>query len=193
MRVEDCRRAFGYRTFSASTSTSSNLTGGCRRSTSITPGNCSGPVAWNVASSWASFERPNGQFTGIQQINGDRLNIEPRVRLPFDWTPGFLHFTGGYRYTQYNLDDVPIGTSEEPDRKIWMGSVDSGLFFERESKLFGGWNPDVGAAPVLPLPAVPQSERSAGSSTSATCRSRSTSCFATTASQASTASATRTS
>ncbi|HTK98808.1 MAG TPA: LPS assembly protein LptD [Pseudomonadales bacterium] len=97
-----------------------------------------GPVAWNVASSWASFERPNGQFTGIQQINGDRLNIEPRVRVPFDWTPGFLHFAGGYRYTRYNLDDVPVGTSQEPDRKIWMGSVDSGLFFERESELFGG-------------------------------------------------------
>ncbi len=97
-----------------------------------------GPVAWSVVSSWASFERPNGQFTGIQQINGDRLNIEPRVRLPFDWTPGFLHFASSYRYTRYDLDDVPVGSDEEPDRKIWMGSVDSGLFFERESELFGG-------------------------------------------------------
>ena len=97
-----------------------------------------GPMSWSVSSSWASFERPTGQFSGIQQMNGDRLDVAPRVRVPFDWTPGFVHLMGGYRYTQYNLDNVPVGIEEEPDRKIWLASVDSGLFFERESKLFGG-------------------------------------------------------
>ena len=96
-----------------------------------------GPVSWSVDSSWASFERPNGQFTGIQAINGDRLDIEPRIRVPFDWTPGYVHFVGGYRYTQYNLHDVPIGAEEQPDRRIWLGSADSGLFFERDTNAFG--------------------------------------------------------
>jgi LPS-assembly protein len=96
-----------------------------------------GPVSWSVNSSWASFDRPNNAFTGIARINGDRLDIEPRVRLPLDWTAGFIHFVGGYRYTSYSLTDVPVGTDETPERKIWMGSVDSGLYFERESQAFG--------------------------------------------------------
>jgi LPS-assembly protein len=96
-----------------------------------------GPLWWSLDSSWASFERANGQFTGIAKINGDRLNIEPRVQLPFDWTPGFVHFTSGYRYTQYSLDDTPIGADEQPDRKIFFGSVDSGLYFERDGNVFG--------------------------------------------------------
>ena len=96
-----------------------------------------GPAVLSVDTSWAAFERPNDQYTGIYAINGDRLNIEPRVRVPFDWAPGFVHFTGGYRYTQYDLHDVPVGIEAQPDRKIWLGSVDSGLFFERDTSLFG--------------------------------------------------------
>ena len=86
-----CRRAFGCRTFSASTSRCSSRTGVCPSSTSTIVRSCIGPLSWSVASSWASFERSNGQFVGIQRINGDRLDVEPRVRVPFDWTPGFLH------------------------------------------------------------------------------------------------------
>ncbi len=96
-----------------------------------------GPVWWSVKSSWAKFDRPNGQFTGIARINGERLDIEPRIRLPFDWAPGYVHFVGGYRYTRYNLEDEPLGADPEPDRKIWLGSVDSGLYFERDTNWFG--------------------------------------------------------
>ena len=96
-----------------------------------------GPMTWSVASSWASFDRPNDQFTGIQQINGDRLDVQPRVRLPFDWAAGFLHFVGGYEWTQYNLSDVPVGDDDQPIRRIWMGSADTGLYLERDSEVFG--------------------------------------------------------
>ena len=96
-----------------------------------------GPLTASVASSWASFDRPNDQFTGIQRINGDRLDFEPRVRLPFDWAAGFLRFVGGYRWTQYDLQDVPVGDDDQPIRRIWMGSVDSGLYLERDSEIFG--------------------------------------------------------
>lgn len=96
-----------------------------------------GKLHGSIDSSWASFDRPNDQFTGIQRINGERLNIEPRIGLPFDWAPGYVHFMGGYRYTRYSLDDVPIATDHQAERKIWLGSVDSGLFFERDTSAFG--------------------------------------------------------
>ena len=96
-----------------------------------------GPIYGSIDSSWASFDRPNDQFVGIQRINGDRLDLEPRVRLPFDWTPGYLHLMGSYRYTRYSLDDVPVGTDDDPERKIWLGSLDGGLYFERDTGFFG--------------------------------------------------------
>ncbi len=97
-----------------------------------------GPMSWSVDSSWASFERSQEQpFVGIDRINGDRLDIQPRVRLPFDWSAAYAHLVGGYRYTRYQLDDVPIAGDDEPERKIWLGSLDSGLFFERDVSLFG--------------------------------------------------------
>ena len=96
-----------------------------------------GQMYGSIDSSWASFDRPNDQFTGIQRINGDRLDLEPRIRLPLDWTPGYVHFSGGYRYTRYSLDDAPVGTDDQPERKIWLGSIDSGLFFERDGSFFG--------------------------------------------------------
>lgn len=96
-----------------------------------------GPFNLSIASGWADFDRPNTNLVGIQKINGKRLDLEPRVLLPLDAPYGFLHFLGGYRYTKYNLDDVPVGADAEPERKIWLGSMDGGLFFERDSDFLG--------------------------------------------------------
>jgi LPS-assembly protein len=96
-----------------------------------------GPFSWSVDSSWASFERSNDQFVGIDRINGDRLDVEPRVRVPFDWSSAYTYLVSGYRYTLYSLEDESIDAPDDPDRKIWFGSLDSGLFFERDAGLFG--------------------------------------------------------
>lgn len=97
-----------------------------------------GPMSWSVDSSWASFERSNAQqFIGINRIDGDRLDIEPRVRLPIDWTAAYADLVTGYRYTQYQLVDEPEGADNDPERKIGFGSLDTGLFFERDVSLFG--------------------------------------------------------
>jgi hypothetical protein len=87
MRTVDHRRLW-VQAFSASMSRSSSRTGACRRSTSTTrpavrPG---GVVGYVFVGELRAPERPVHRH---QQINGDRLNIQPRVRLPFDWTPGF--------------------------------------------------------------------------------------------------------
>jgi LPS-assembly protein len=96
-----------------------------------------GPLTWSLATAWADFERPNGSLTGIAQSVGRRMHVEPRIQLPIDAAHGFVHFAAGYRYTKYDLNDVPVGADAEPERNIWLGSVDSGLYFERDTHFFG--------------------------------------------------------
>ena len=97
-----------------------------------------GPLYWSLSTSAADFYRDNEDLVGIDRINGRRLHVEPRLELPLDGAAGFMRFTGGYRYTRYDLADVPVGDDDQPDRKIWFGSADAGLSFERDSNLFGG-------------------------------------------------------
>ncbi|MBV1905953.1 MAG: LPS-assembly protein LptD [Pseudomonadales bacterium] len=96
-----------------------------------------GRFNFKVAGEWASFDRDNAAFTGINKIVGDRAHFEPRLELPLNWRSGFLKFAAAYKYTQYNLQDVPLNDDPEPERTIGLGSVDGGLFFERDVSLFG--------------------------------------------------------
>ena len=87
-----------------------------------------GPLEYSLGAKWVSFTRHNDDLRGANAVVGDRLHLEPRLLLPLSWTWGFLNFTGGYRYTEYDLDDVPAGVAEKPDRGIALGSVDGGHF-----------------------------------------------------------------
>ncbi|MEJ2088324.1 MAG: LPS assembly protein LptD, partial [Gammaproteobacteria bacterium] len=44
----------------------------------------------------------------------------------------------GYRYTSYDLRDTEPDVDDTPERNIGFGTVDTGLFFERETTFFGG-------------------------------------------------------
>jgi len=96
-----------------------------------------GPFYFSLATSAADFYRNNDDLLGIDRINGRRFHVEPRLELPFDAAAGFVRLTAGYRYTRYDLADVPVGEDDAPDRKIGFGSADAGLYFERESSLLG--------------------------------------------------------
>jgi LPS-assembly protein len=96
-----------------------------------------GPLEYSLGAEWVSFTRNNDDLRGLNAVVGDRLHLEPRLRLPFSWTWGFLTFAGGYRYTQYDLQDAPPRIDDKPDRSIGLGSVEGGLFFDREVNLFG--------------------------------------------------------
>ena len=96
-----------------------------------------GALQWSLDTSYVSFDRDNDVLVGINRIVGDRLHIEPHVRLPFSRTWGFATLAGGFRYTQYDLRDTPIGVDEKPEREIGYASLDAGLFFERDLNWFG--------------------------------------------------------
>ncbi len=100
-------------------------------------GDLPGRFEWSIASAAASFSRPNSDLTGLAAAVGDRIHVEPRVRLPLQASWGFLNLTGGYRHTEYHLNDVPAAVDADPRRDIGFGIADAGLFFERDFSAFG--------------------------------------------------------
>ncbi|MBC7200933.1 MAG: LPS-assembly protein LptD [Pseudomonas balearica] len=87
------------------------------------------------------------RLTGLTRAEGERLHLEPGVSLPLQWTWGFVKPSLKYAYTQYSLDldskgrDPAFGGitnfEDSPDRSVPIFSVDSGLYFDRDTQWFG--------------------------------------------------------
>jgi LPS-assembly protein len=83
---------------------------------------------------------------GLARANGDRLNLAPSISLPLTASYGFVTPKLKYVYTQYDLDldsqgkrtllaDETYHSSE--NRSVPIFSVDSGLYFDRNTNWFG--------------------------------------------------------
>ncbi|WP_296186791.1 LPS-assembly protein LptD [Pseudomonas sp. UBA1879] len=83
---------------------------------------------------------------GLARANGDRLNLAPSVSLPLTASYGFVTPKLKYVYTKYDLDldaegkrtllaDESYNSSQ--DRAVPVFSVDSGLYFDRNTNWFG--------------------------------------------------------
>jgi len=77
-------------------------------------------------------------------LTGQRLDLFPHISYPIETLAWFFRPTLGYRITQYDLADMqfasvnnPLLTKTAPSRSLPVASIDSGLFFERDTKLFG--------------------------------------------------------
>ena len=108
------------------------------------------------------WQKPNGDpvyrldrnVSGLARANGNRLNLEPTVSLPLNWSYGFIKPSLKYKYTQYDLSldgkgktDI-AGQNAERDRlngtysssqnlNVPIASIDSGLYFDRGTQWFG--------------------------------------------------------
>ncbi|MFT3789691.1 MAG: LPS assembly protein LptD [Rudaea sp.] len=94
-----------------------------------------GGFEFGMESEYVHFERG-------YSITGQRLDLYPHISYPLETLGWFLRPTLGYRYTQYDLADFRYNTnaavtSTSPSRSLPIASVDSGLNFERDAKLFG--------------------------------------------------------
>lgn len=72
-------------------------------------------------------------FDHNDKVTGKRIDLEPSVSLPLGGSAGFVIPRVALRYTNYDLDDVTTATDETPTRTLPITSIDSGLFFERET------------------------------------------------------------
>jgi len=64
---------------------------------------------------------------------GDRVDLKPALSLPLSGAAWYLTPKVAWRYTRYQLNDYSKG--ENFSRSLPIGSLDSGLFFERSLKL----------------------------------------------------------
>ena len=90
--------------------------------------------------------RIDNNVTGLARANGNRLNLEPGVALPLNWNWGFVRPSLKYMYTQYDLDLDSQGKnslladerfSSSQNRGVPIASIDSGLYFDRDTQMFG--------------------------------------------------------
>jgi len=85
------------------------------------------------------------EYTDFQRgysITGRRLDLYPHISYPIEHLGWFIRPTLGYRFTQYSLSDMrynnnPLIDGVSPSRSLPIASLDSGLFFERDTKWFG--------------------------------------------------------
>lgn len=90
-----------------------------------------GPLSFNLAGSVTSFSHD-------LKIQGDRVDMAPQLSLPLEWIWGFIIPSAKYRYTEYELEQTNQALDENQlTRETPIYSLDTGMFFERDAKLFG--------------------------------------------------------
>ncbi|MFS8430544.1 LPS-assembly protein LptD [Xanthomonas campestris] len=74
--------------------------------------------------------------------SGSRLDIKPYISMPLSGAAWFVTPTVAWRYTAYQLDSTlansaPLTGDRSPTRSLPIASVDAGLYFDRETSVFG--------------------------------------------------------
>lgn len=86
------------------------------------------------------------RIKGLARANGDRIHLEPGVSLPLNWSWGYVKPTIKYLHTDYDLDLDQEGKntllaeqdySSSQNRGVGLFNLDSGLYFDRNTSLFG--------------------------------------------------------
>ena len=81
-------------------------------------------------------EMVNFDHKDSSKVIGQRLKLNPFVSYPLQADAGFLIPKLSLHYLQYNLDQIPVTQNESPSVSVPVFSLDSGLFFERDTSLF---------------------------------------------------------
>ena len=81
------------------------------------------------------FDRSEDSIT-VTDDSAYRMDLYPSVSYPVRGAAGYIVPKAGIRYTQYSIDN-PQNFESSPSRTTPILSVDSGLFFDRNTNLFG--------------------------------------------------------
>ena len=77
-----------------------------------------------------------GNDISLSSVNGTRYDLAPAVSFPLNSQSYFVVPKAGGRYTQYSLNDNTSFSDTQPNRLLPFFSLDSGLFLERNTRLF---------------------------------------------------------
>ena len=77
------------------------------------------------------------QFDHQSKVEGQRYDLLAGLSMPMVSPGGFFTPKVTTRYTGYSLNNEAVGATDDPDRFIPTLSIDSGLFFDRETTWFG--------------------------------------------------------
>ncbi len=91
------------------------------------------PLGYNrprleLDSEYTYFNRSTG-------VTGHRVDLLPAVSIPWRAAYGYVTPKVGLHYTTYDLENAADAT---PERALGVFSLDSGMFFDRPARLFGG-------------------------------------------------------
>ncbi len=88
-------------------------------------------LTYHLRSEFVHFTHEDGD-----RVRGQRFDLQPGVSLPLTRSWGFLTPKISLRYTSYNLENQVPSRDPNPDRLLPTLSVDSGLYFDRYTRLF---------------------------------------------------------
>ncbi|TDY04323.1 LPS-assembly protein LptD [Thiohalophilus thiocyanatoxydans] len=86
---------------------------------------------YNVDAQWVNFDHRGNR------VVGERLDLAPSVSLPLRKVYGFAEPKLQLRHSQYDLDPATTTGETGPTRTVPIFSLNSGLFFERDTRIGG--------------------------------------------------------
>lgn len=91
---------------------------------------------FDLQSEISYFDRGDDDII-LDDVNGLRFDLYPSISYPIHTAYSFLEPRAGLRFTQYQLNDTGSMFESSPNRLLPVLSVDSGLFLDRDTSLFG--------------------------------------------------------
>ncbi len=76
-------------------------------------------------------------FSSDSRIEGSRTSINPYIELPFENLWGYVKPKLSVYSSRYSLDNVDPGVEDSPSFTVPIFSVDSGLYYEKNTSWFG--------------------------------------------------------
>lgn len=96
-----------------------------------------GDIELDLRNEYTVFDHQD-QDVNPNVITGNRARLDYRISLDKQWMGGFIKPTVGYRALSYQLDDTNLlnSANDSPSAAAGFGSIDGGLYFEREGNFF---------------------------------------------------------
>ncbi|WP_040296905.1 LPS-assembly protein LptD [Alcanivorax hongdengensis] len=95
-----------------------------------------GPLKGLWVSDLTIFDRSDTDTSN--NPTGTRMHLEPALTLPLRNSWGYVEPRVRLYHNRYQLDDASAQTGNDPTLTTWGANLDTGLFLERRTNLFGG-------------------------------------------------------